>query len=99
MVSMLLQSTAGPACLGVEDRHRMRNRLLVLANGLQETARIRAASRSASPTRGPMTGIGDYPNQSLPNEQKSFRVSRRTYNKSTQMRRLAATGTVMLLFL
>jgi len=30
MVSMLLQSTPGVARLVVEDRHRMRNRLLVL---------------------------------------------------------------------
>jgi hypothetical protein len=45
MVSMLLQSTAGVARPSVEDRHRMRNRLLVVANGLQETARIRCAAR------------------------------------------------------
>jgi hypothetical protein len=60
MVSMLLQSTAGVVRLGVEDRHRMRNQPLVLANGLQETARIRSSNpASAPPTRGPMTGMGD----------------------------------------
>jgi len=60
MVPMLLQSTAGVARLGVEDRHYMRNRLRVLANGLQETAIVPSSNpASAPPTRGPMTGIGD----------------------------------------
>jgi hypothetical protein len=49
IISMQLQSTAGLARLVVEDRHRMRNWLLVLANGLQETARIRNSSIDAFP--------------------------------------------------
>jgi hypothetical protein len=51
---MLLQSTAGVARLGVEDRRGMRNRLLVLAIGLQETARIRSQqSRQCSAKQRP----------------------------------------------
>ena len=41
MVSMLLQSTAGVARLGVEDRHRMRNRLLVHTTPLKSASLTR----------------------------------------------------------
>jgi hypothetical protein len=76
MDPMLLQSTAGAARLGLEDPHRMRNRLLILANGLPETARIRSSNpASAPPTRGPMTGIGDYPGPSCRTNKKVSRLA------------------------
>jgi hypothetical protein len=69
IVHMLLQSNASVAHANAEQRRRMRNRLLVLANGLQEgcfqkadfqeTARRRRSNpASAPPSSGPITGIG-----------------------------------------
>jgi hypothetical protein len=58
MVSMPFESNAGVAPWSAGERPSMRNRLLVLANGLQETARSRKRSpASAPPSSGPITGI------------------------------------------
>jgi hypothetical protein len=59
IVPMAFESNAGVAHWSAEERHSMRNLLLVLLNGLQETARRRRKSpASAPPSSGPITGIG-----------------------------------------
>jgi len=58
IVPMPFESNAGVASWSAEERPSMRNRLLVLGNGLQETARRRRKSpASAQPSNGPITGI------------------------------------------
>jgi hypothetical protein len=64
IVPIPLQSNAGVARTSPEEHPCMRNRLLVLANGLQETVlqetarRRRSNPASAPPSSGPITGIG-----------------------------------------
>jgi hypothetical protein len=58
IVPMPFESNAGLPPWSAEERRSMRNRLFVLTNKLQETAKRRRRSpASAPPCSGPITGI------------------------------------------